>query len=44
MSGSGEIVRDSADAYKGTIKFTTERGSMTIALSGRRIGDCDNPQ
>jgi hypothetical protein len=44
MSGSGEILRDGADAYNGTIKFVADQGKMTIALTGRRVGDCDNPQ
>lgn len=42
-SGEGEITRGGDDAYAGTIKFTSDQGNMTLALSGRRIGECDNP-
>lgn len=42
-SGEGEINREGDDAYTGTIKFTSDQGNMTLALSGRRIGECDNP-
>jgi hypothetical protein len=43
MSGEGEIVRDGADAYNGTIKFTSADGNMTVKISGRRLGGCDVP-
>jgi hypothetical protein len=42
-SGEGEITRAGDDAYTGSIKFTSDRGNMTIALTGSRLGDCDNP-
>lgn len=41
MSGTGEITRDGADAYNGTIKLTSSEGSVNIALTGRRAGECD---
>jgi hypothetical protein len=44
MSGEGEIVRDGADAYSGTIKFTSPEGNMTVKLSGKRLGGCDAPK
>jgi len=42
MTGEGEITRTSPDAYTGTMKMTSEEGTMTMALSGRRVGDCDS--
>ena len=44
MTGTGEIIRDSADAYTGTLKFASAQGNMTIKLTGKKIGGCDNPQ
>ena len=42
MTGEGEIIRTSPEAYTGKMKFTSEEGVMTMALSGRRVGDCDS--
>ena len=44
MTGTGEILREGADAYTGTIKFKSAEGNMTVNLKGRRVGGCDNPQ
>jgi len=44
MTGVGEITRSGADAYAGTIKFTSQQGGMTLHLTGKKIGECDNPQ
>lgn len=44
MTGTGEIIRDSADSYSGTIKMTSQQGNMTIKLTGKKIGGCDKPQ
>ena len=44
MTGTGEIVRDGAAAFSGTIKFASAQGNMTIELTGKKIGGCDNPQ
>ena len=44
MTGTGEINRDGANAYTGSIKFMSDQGNMTVRLSGRKLGDCDNPQ
>jgi hypothetical protein len=43
LEGTGEINFDSEDSYTGTIKATAEGMPMTINLSGRKIGTCDNP-
>jgi hypothetical protein len=40
MSGSGEITRNGADAYSGTIRFSSAEGEMTTKLTGRRVGAC----
>lgn len=44
MTGSGEITRTDADSYTGAIKLTSADGNMTIKLTGRKVGGCDNPQ
>lgn len=43
MTGKGEITRQSADAYTGTVKYTSAQGNMTVKLDGHRVGGCDNP-
>jgi hypothetical protein len=43
MTGRGEITYEGTDAYTGTIKYVTDDGNMTINLTGRKIGGCDNP-
>jgi hypothetical protein len=43
MTGRGEITYDSPDSYTGEIKFTAEGMTMTTRLSGKKIGECDNP-
>jgi hypothetical protein len=42
-TGHGEITFDSADSYTGSIKTTAEGMTMTIRLSGKKLGTCDNP-
>jgi hypothetical protein len=44
MSGTGEISFEGEDSYTGVIKATAEGVNMTINLSGRKVGTCDNPQ
>jgi hypothetical protein len=44
MTGEGELTRDGADAWSGTIKFAASEGSMNLKLDGRRLGDCEKPQ
>jgi len=39
MTGDGEMTF-SGDAYDGIIRMTSERGPMTMKLSGKRLGDC----
>ena len=43
MTGTGEITFDSADSYTGAINATANGMNMTIKLSGKKIGTCDNP-
>jgi hypothetical protein len=43
MTGHGEITYDSADSYTGEINFTAEGMTITTRLSGKKIGECDNP-
>ena len=43
MSGVGEMTFTGADAYAGTIKFDAEGMSMTMTLTGKKIGTCDKP-
>jgi hypothetical protein len=45
MSGTGEITFSGTDSYTGLIKLTSgEMGGMTVKLSGRRLGGCDDPR
>ena len=44
MSGVGEMTFSGTDSYSGFVKLTAEMMSMTVNLSGRKIGACDNPQ
>jgi hypothetical protein len=44
MTGKGEITRQGADAYSGTVQYAFAEGTMTVAISGRKVGECDNPQ
>lgn len=43
MTGKGEITFQGTVAYTGTIRYVTDEGNMTINLTGRKIGGCDNP-
>ncbi len=43
MSGHGEITFTSETAYTGAINFTAEGMTVTVNLSGEKVGDCDNP-
>lgn len=43
LSGHGEITFTSEDAYTGKIEFTAEGMTITMNLSGEKIGECDNP-
>ena len=44
MTGNGEITRNGADSYTGTIKFTSSQGTMTLKLNGRRLSACELPR
>jgi hypothetical protein len=44
MTGDGEIHFDGTDAYSGVVRMNAEQMSMTINLSGKKLGTCDNPQ
>lgn len=44
MTGNGEITRQGADAYSGTVKYAFAEGTMTVAISGKKLGECDSPQ
>lgn len=44
MSGVGEMTFEGTDSYTGTVKFTGNEMTMTVRLSGHKIGGCDNPQ
>ncbi len=44
MTGEGEIHFNGTDAYEGQVLMTGEDMSMTMKLSGRKLGGCDNPQ
>lgn len=44
MTGKGEITRQGADAYSGTVKYAFAEGAMTVAISGKKVGECDSPQ
>jgi hypothetical protein len=40
-TGVGQIIRNGADAYSGSIKFASAQGEMTISLTGRKVGTCN---
>ena len=40
-SGSGEITYQGRDRYTGTILMTMGKDTMTMKLTGRRLGECD---
>ncbi len=44
MKGEGEMIFSGDDSYTGTVKFTGLEMPMTVKLSGKKIGGCDNPQ
>jgi hypothetical protein len=43
MTGTGEITFEGEDSYTGANNATADGRSMTINLSGRKLGTCDNP-
>ncbi|HTT11831.1 MAG TPA: DUF3617 family protein [Burkholderiaceae bacterium] len=40
-TGTGEMTFEGRDGYKGTINMTVGGQSMTMKLTGKRVGDCD---
>ena len=44
MQGTGEMTFEGSDSYTGAIQATSQGMNMTIKLSGRKVGTCDNPQ
>ena len=43
MTGHGEMTYDTPDSFTGEINFTAEGMTITTRLSGKKIGECDNP-
>jgi hypothetical protein len=43
MTGTGELNFEGTDSYTGQIKAAAQGMPMTIKLSGKKIGTCDNP-
>ena len=43
MQGTGEMTFEGADSYTGVIQANSQGTNMTIKLSGRKIGTCENP-
>jgi hypothetical protein len=43
MTGRGEITFNGPDSYSGTVKYSSDQGSLTVTLSGQKAGECDNP-
>ena len=44
MSGTGEITFTGPDAYTGQVALASDEMSMTVRLSGKKVGECDNPR
>ena len=44
MSGVGEMTFSGTDSYTGTVTFNAEGMSMSVKLTGKKIGTCPNPQ
>lgn len=43
MTGHGEITYDGPDKYDGEMNMTAEGVTITIKLSGVKLGECDHP-
>ena len=43
MTGEGEITFNTEDSYSGVIKFVADGMSVNVALTGTKVGECDNP-
>jgi hypothetical protein len=44
MQGTGELTFEGSDSYTGAIQAKSQGMNMTIKLSGKKLGTCDNPQ
>lgn len=45
MNGEGEITFDSdMNSYSGQVKLAAEEMKLTIKLTGKKVGTCDNPR
>lgn len=44
MTGAGEITRTGAESWDGAVRFTAEEASMTLKLTGKRLGPCELPE
>jgi hypothetical protein len=44
MTGEGEIAFNGTDAYEGHFTMHMAQFDMNMALSGKKIGACDNPE
>ena len=44
MTGNGEITFNGTDSYSGFVNMQAEQMNMTINLTGKKIGTCDNPE
>jgi hypothetical protein len=44
MTGEGQIIFKGSDAYEGEFTMKSEQFEMHMALSGKKVGACDNPQ
>ena len=43
MTGTGEMTFEGTDAYSGKVTFTSDMMSMTVNLTGKKIGTCEKP-
>jgi hypothetical protein len=43
MTGHGEITYEGTDKYDGEMNMTAEGVTITIKLSGVKLGECDHP-
>lgn len=40
-TGTGEMTFEGGSAYRGTMTIVSSEGTMTMKMSGKRLGDCD---
>ena len=44
MTGEGELAFNGTDAYEGHFTMHMQQFDMNMALTGKKIGACDNPE